>query len=54
MRSDSVHGAPLPKRDFFISRVVKCTDEQMLNYVRNMGIRSVEIKRMSNDEAIFK
>ena len=55
VRSDIVHGAPLPKRDFFISRVVKSTtDEQMLNYVRNKGIRSVEIKRMSNDEAIFK
>ena len=51
VRSDIVHGAPLPKRDFFISRVVKSTtDEQMLNYVRNKGIRSVEIKRMSNDD----
>ncbi len=38
-QSDIILGAPPPKRDYFISRVHKKTDDDgMKNYIRNKGV----------------
>ena len=47
--------APLPKRDFFVSRAVKSTTEQqLLEYLKYKGIRDVEIICVSIPQATFK
>lgn len=54
VKSGVVHGAPLPKRDFFISRVSKdTTDEQMLEYITGQGVISAEIQCVSNPNAAY-
>ena len=48
-------GAPLPKRDFFLSRVKKETEDEVLKrYLIDKGIKGVEVKVVSNPNAKFK
>ena len=53
--SDMFNGAPPPRRDFFLSRVVSTTDDQVIkDYIRDKGINNFELQLVSNENAIFK
>lgn len=53
--SDVFKGAPPPKRDFFLSRVVSTTDDQVIkDYIKDKGINNFDLQLVSNEHAIFK
>ena len=50
-----LEGAPPPKRDFFLSRVKKDTqDEVISNYISSKGIENADLKLVSNEDAKYK
>ena len=54
-QGELLEGAPLPKRDFFLSRVIKGTDDDVIkNYLLDKGIQDVELKVVSNVSAKYK
>lgn len=53
--SNMFKGAPPPRRDFFLSRVVSTTDDQVIkDYIRDKGINDFELQLVSNEHSIFK
>ena len=55
VKGSGVRGAPLPKRDFFVSRVLKeTTDEQLLNYITSNGVSSAQIMCVSNPDSAYR
>ena len=50
-----VVGAPPPKRDYFLSRIVKTTEEDVLRkFIEDSGIGLVGLRLVSNENAKFK
>ena len=55
LQSDVVEGAPPPRRDFFLSRMKKTTDDDVLkNFIKDQGIALVDLRLVSNENAIYK
>lgn len=54
-QTDDVLGAPLPNRDFFVSRVHSSTnDNKLKQFISKNGIKQVGFVLVSNDKAKFK
>jgi hypothetical protein len=54
-QSDTIRGAPPPKRDYFISRVHSETDDDGLKkYISDKGVQNFNITLVSNANAMFK
>ncbi len=50
-----IHGAPPPKRDYFVSRVHSETDDEGLKtYITNKGLHDFNLTLVSNINSIFK
>ena len=50
-----VSGAPPPKRDYFLSRIVKSTEDDVLRqFIVDSGIGLVDLRLVSNENAKFK
>ena len=54
-RSENIRGAPPPKRDFFISRFHRDTDDEGLKrYISEKGVTNFNMTLMSNANAMYK
>ena len=52
---EALEGAPPPKRDYFLSRVKKETDDEVIiNYIVSKGIENPDLKLVSNVDAKYK
>jgi hypothetical protein len=54
-QSDTIRGAPPPRRDFFVSRVHKETDDEGFKmYITGKGVKDLDLTLVSNPNATFK
>ena len=54
-QSNTIRGAPPPKRDFFLPRIHKETDDTDLRrYIASKGVKDIVLALVSNTNAMFK